>query len=117
MRKGEDGAWSKPKNIGYPINTEEDEIGLFVSIDGKEAFFSSRQKGVWDIYSFELYEEARPKAVVVVKGELTANNNEPIEDVEIEISYSNSDKVDKIKVNGNDGKYAARSEERRVGKE
>lgn len=107
MRKNENGTWSKPKNIGYPINTEEDEIGLFVSIDGKEAFFSSRQKGVWDIYSFELYEEARPKAVVVVKGELTADNNEPIEDVEIEISYSNSDKVDKIKVNGNDGKYAA----------
>lgn len=107
MRKGEDGAWSKPKNIGYPINTEEDEIGLFVSIDGKEAFFSSRQKGVWDIYSFELYEEARPKSVIVVKGELTAENNEPIEDVEIEITYANSDKVDKIMVNGNDGKYAA----------
>jgi len=107
MRKNNDDTWSKPKNIGYPINTEEDEIGLFVSIDGKEAFFSSRQKGVWDIYSFELYEEARPKAVVVVKGELSAENYESIEDVEIEITYSNSDKVDKVKVNGNDGKYAA----------
>lgn len=107
MRKQEDGSWSKPKNIGYPINTDDDEIGLFVSIDGKDAFFSSRQKGVWDIYSFELYEEARPKAVIVVKGELNNKENTPIEDVEIEIAYSNSDKVDKIKVNGNDGKYAA----------
>ena len=107
MRKNEDGSWSKPKNIGYPINTEEDEIGLFVSIDGTEAFFSSRQKGVWDIYSFELYEEARPKSVVVVKGKLTAENNEPLENIEIEITYSNSDKVDKVKVNGNDGNYAA----------
>lgn len=107
MRKQDDGSWSKPKNIGFPINTEDDEIGLFVSIDGKDAFFSSRQKGVWDIYSFELYEEARPKAVVVVKGELNNKENTPIEDVEIEIAYSNSDKVDKIKVNGNDGKYAA----------
>ena len=107
MRKQEDDSWSKPKNIGYPINTEGDEIGLFVSIDGQDAFFSSRQKGVWDIYSFELYEEARPKAVVVVKGDLSNKENTPIEDVEIEIAYSNSDKVDKIKVNGNDGKYAA----------
>lgn len=107
MRKQEDGAWSKPKNIGFPINTEDDEIGLFVSIDGKDAYFSSRQKGVWDIYSFELYEEARPKAVVIVKGELSNEDNTPIEDVEIEIAYSNSDKVEKIKVNGNDGKYAA----------
>ncbi|RYM36110.1 hypothetical protein ERX46_03695 [Brumimicrobium glaciale] len=107
IRKQDDGTWSKPKNIGYPINTDEDEIGLFVSIDGKDAYFSSRQKGVWDIYSFELYEEARPKAVVIVKGELNNEDNTPIEDVEIEIAYSNSDKVDKIRVNGNDGKYAA----------
>jgi outer membrane protein OmpA-like peptidoglycan-associated protein/tetratricopeptide (TPR) repeat protein len=107
IRKQDDETWSKPKNIGYPINTDEDEIGLFVSIDGKDAYFSSRQKGVWDIYSFELYEEARPKAVVIVKGELNNEDNTPIEDVEIEIAYSNSDKVDKIRVNGNDGKYAA----------
>lgn len=107
MRKNEDGSWSKPKNIGYPINTPEDEIGLFVSTDGKEAYFSSFQQGNWDIYSFELYEEARPKPVVVVKGELESENNEPIENVEIEITYANSDKIDKVRVNGNDGKYAA----------
>lgn len=107
MRKQKDGSWSKPKNIGYPINSEDDEIGLFVSTDGKEAFFSSRQRGVWNIYSFELYEEARPKAVTVVKGTLNSENGEPIVDAELEISYENSDKVEKIRVNGNDGKYAA----------
>lgn len=107
MRKQKDGTWSKPKNIGFPINTEEDEIGLFVSIDGEEAFFSSRQKGVWDIYSFELYEEARPKAVVLVKGELSNEDDSPIEDMEVEIAYSSSDKIEKVRINGNDGKYAA----------
>ena len=107
MRKQDDDSWSKPKNIGYPINTEGDEIGLFVSIDGKDAYFSSRQGGIWDIYAFDLYQEARPKSVVIVKGELNNEDNSPIEDVEIEIAYSNSDRVDKIRVNGNDGKYAA----------
>tara|TARA_B100000508_G_scaffold136157_1_gene128838 strand:- start:93839 stop:95881 length:2043 start_codon:yes stop_codon:yes gene_type:complete len=107
MRKQDDGSWSKPKNIGYPINTEEDEIGLFVSTDGKEAFFSSRQRGVWNIYSFELYEEARPKAVTVVKGTLTDEQGDPVVDAELEISYENSDEVQKVRVNGNDGKYAA----------
>lgn len=107
MRKDEKGNWTKPKNIGYPINTEEDEIGLFVSIDGKEAFYSSLQKGNWDIFSFELYEEARPKAVIVIKGEITAEDDLALEDVEIEISYANTDKVEKVRVNGNDGKYAA----------
>ncbi|RFC54299.1 OmpA family protein [Brumimicrobium aurantiacum] len=107
MRKQEDGSWSKPKNIGYPINSEEDEIGLFVSIDGEDAYFSSRQGGIWDIYSFELYEEARPKAVTIVKGNLNTEDNSPVEDVQVEIAYSNSDKVEKVRVNGNDGKYAA----------
>jgi outer membrane protein OmpA-like peptidoglycan-associated protein/tetratricopeptide (TPR) repeat protein len=107
MRKQDDGTWSKPKNIGYPINTAGDEIGLFVSIDGKEAFFSSRQRGVWNIYSFELYEEARPKSVVVVKGTLQDDQGQPVQDAEIEITYENSDEVQKVRVNGNDGKYAA----------
>jgi len=107
MRKKEDGSWDEPKNIGYPINTEDDEIGLFVSTDGKTAYFSSRQRGIWNIYSFELYEEARPKAVVVVKGELKDDKGEPILDAEVEISYENSEKVEKVRVNGNDGKYAA----------
>jgi outer membrane protein OmpA-like peptidoglycan-associated protein/tetratricopeptide (TPR) repeat protein len=107
MRKQKDGSWSKPKNIGYPINTEEDEIGLFVSTDGREAFFSSQQRGVWNIYSFELYEEARPKAVTVIKGSLKDESGQPVEDVELEISYENSDEVQKVRVNGDDGKYAA----------
>jgi outer membrane protein OmpA-like peptidoglycan-associated protein len=107
MRRKPDGTWDEPKNIGYPINTEDDEIGLFVSTDGKTAFFSSRQRGIWNIYSFELYEEARPKAVVVVKGELKDKTGAPIENAEVEITYANSEKVEKVRVNGNDGKYAA----------
>ncbi len=107
MRKQDDGSWSKPKNIGYPINTKEDELGLFVSTNGKEAFFSSRQKGIWNIYSFELYKEARPKSVVIVKGNLTDEEGKPAKDTELEITYEHSDKVEKVRVNGDDGKYAA----------
>lgn len=106
-RKDEKGKWVEPKNIGYPINTEEDEIGIFVSIDGKLAYFSSRLGGNWNIYGFELYEEARPKPVAIIKGELASKNGEPIENAVIEIAYENSDEVTRVKVNGNDGKYAA----------
>ncbi len=102
-----DGKWGKPKNIGYPINTDDDEIGLFVSTDGKDAYFSSRYGGVWNIYTFELYKEARPKPVVLVKGELKESNGDPVKDATIEIAYANSDKVEHVKVNGDDGKYAA----------
>lgn len=102
----ENGVWGKPKNIGYPINSKEDELGLFVSTDGKMAYFSSRVGGVWNIYSFELYAEARPKAVAILKGELKDENGQPVKDATIEVAYTNSDKVTQVKVNGDDGKYA-----------
>lgn len=103
----ENGKWSAPKNIGYPINTKDDEIGIFVSTDGNLAYYSSRQGGNWNIYAFELYKEARPKSVALVKGELKDENGSPVEDATIEIAYANSDKVEKVKVNGSDGKFAA----------
>ena len=106
MRR-ENGKWSKPKNMGSPINTEGDEIGLFVSVDGKQAYYSGRNQSDWNIFSFELYEEARPKEVVIIKGELKDENGKPITDAEIEINYIESGEVEKIRVNGNDGKYAA----------
>ena len=107
IRQNPDGSWTEPKNIGYPINSEEDELGLFVSIDGREAYFSSAKGGNWDIYSFELYEEARPQSVALLKGELKNESGDPVADATIEIAYEGSDEVTEIKVNGDDGKYAA----------
>ena len=51
-RKDSLGVWQKPQNIGFPINTISDELGLFVSTDGKKAYFSSNQLegvGGWDL--------------------------------------------------------------------
>ncbi len=103
----EGNGWTEPKNIGYPINTQDDELGLFVALDGKLAYYSSRVGGNWNIYSFELYEEARPKSVAILKGELKSENGEPVKDAKIEITYEGSDEVTEVKVNGDDGKYAA----------
>lgn len=106
-RMDDNGKWSTPKNIGFPINTDADEIGLFVSTDGQLAYFSSRERGVWNIYSFELYPEARPKKITFVKGEFKAKDNEDLSDISINVNYAQSGKTETIKVNGNDGKYAA----------
>lgn len=107
IRQNQDGSWTEPKNIGYPINSPEDELGLFVSIDGEIAYFSSRVGGNWNIYSFELYEEARPKSVAILKGELKDENGQPVKDATIEIAYEGQDNIETVKVNGDDGKYAA----------
>lgn len=61
-RRGEDGKWQEPVNLGFPINTSGDEINFFVAADGKTAFISSQRdggNGGYDIYTFELPEEIR----------------------------------------------------------
>ena len=103
----ENGKWGKPKNVGFPINTVGDEIGLFVSTDGKTAYYSSKGATDWNIFSFNLYREARPHAVALIKGELKDKNGIPISDASIELNYKQSGKKETVKVHGHDGKYTA----------
>jgi len=87
-RKDSLGSWQKPKNIGFPINTVSDELGLFVSTDGKKAYFASNQLegvGGWDLYSFDLYDEAKPKKVLFLKGELKDENNNLLHNASIQL--------------------------------
>jgi outer membrane protein OmpA-like peptidoglycan-associated protein/tetratricopeptide (TPR) repeat protein len=72
-RKGPNNEWSIPENLGYPINTIENEGSLFVSADGKTAIYSSdRQdtKGALDLYSFELRPNVRPARTLYVQGKV-----------------------------------------------
>lgn len=108
-RQGADGAWSKPKNIGSPINTENDEVSFFVSLDGKRGFFSSdklKGPGGKDVFMFNLYEEARPQQIKLVKGEIKTDQNVP-RDAQVEIKNLRTMQVQKIEVDKNDGKYVA----------
>jgi outer membrane protein OmpA-like peptidoglycan-associated protein/tetratricopeptide (TPR) repeat protein len=70
-RKLADGKWSKPENLGYPINTIDDEGSLVVASDGKTAYYSSDRsdtKGGLDIYTFQLRDDIRPLKTLWVKG-------------------------------------------------
>ena len=100
-RKDSLGNWQKPINIGYPINTVADEISLFVSTDGNQAYFASNNLngiGGWDIYSFGLYEGAKPERVLFLKGDLLDENQQIIEDVDLEIKNLTTQEITTIKV-------------------
>lgn len=107
----DDGSWTPPKNIGYPINTEADEHGFVVSTDGKKVYFASNQYGDkfngLDIYSFDLYKEARPAKVAFLGGEVTNEQGEPVKNGTIEIKNMKTKDVQQINVDSVDGKYAA----------
>ncbi|MBT8196735.1 MAG: OmpA family protein, partial [Bacteroidia bacterium] len=106
----DDNTWTQPVNIGYPINTEADEVGFFVSLDGKTAYFASDALdgiGGYDIYSFELYKEARPEKVLFVKGTLKDSNNEVPKKAKIELKSVSTKEIHEIEYDTTSGEYAS----------
>lgn len=60
-------------NLGYPINTIDNEGGLIVAANGVNAFYSSDRadsRGGQDIYTFELREDLRPLNTTWVQGKV-----------------------------------------------
>jgi outer membrane protein OmpA-like peptidoglycan-associated protein len=76
-KKLADGEWSKPVNLGYPINTIDDEGSMVISADGKTAYYSSDRmdtKGGLDIYTFTLPTYLQPLKTLWVKGKVFDKN-------------------------------------------
>lgn len=105
MRKTANG-WGPIQNLGYPINTEADELGLFVSTNGKEAYFSSYQGQNWDIYSFELYEAARPKEVRILTGKIVDEQGKGVAGADLQLNYHNREQQTEAGQTNEDGTYA-----------
>lgn len=72
--KIENGKFTSPINIGYPINTDADETCFFVNSEGSIAFYASNALeenfGNTDIYFFDLYKQAQPTKVITLKGKI-----------------------------------------------
>ena len=72
-RRDSQGKWGKPENLGYPINTINTESTLFITSDGKTAYYSSDRsdsKGGLDIYSFDMRPDIRPNKTLWIKGKV-----------------------------------------------
>jgi outer membrane protein OmpA-like peptidoglycan-associated protein/tetratricopeptide (TPR) repeat protein len=77
IRKDAQGKWTKPENLGYPINTINTESTLFITSDGATAYYSSDRsdtKGGLDIYSFDLRSDIRPYKTLWIKGKVFDKN-------------------------------------------
>ena len=72
-RRNSNAQWDTAQNLGYPINTIDDEGSLIVSADGKTAFFASDgldTRGGLDLYRFELRPDIRAAKTWWVKGKV-----------------------------------------------
>jgi len=62
--------WTEPENIGYPINSPDDDIYFSISKDGKHSYYSSvRENGLGysDIYVITAVEETKKQPNVIAK--------------------------------------------------
>lgn len=94
------------KNLGYPINTNEDELGITICSIGNKAYFSSaRNTGAGlDIFSFNLTRGLQPKPVTYVKAKVSDKNSKLPIQANIELvnlsSRSAQDRVENADENG-----------------
>ncbi len=101
-----DGKWKKPLNIGYPINSEDDDVGLFVNTFGDKAYITSnRFSNNWDILSFDLYADMQPDKVLLVKGLVEFDENNPA-DIEMKLQNVENKEFKQVNVDKTTGKYA-----------
>lgn len=111
-----DGSWSKPRNLGFPLNTKGDEISFFVSLDGKTAYMCSDELkdgkgnpvkvGGLDVFVFELHEAVRPEEVVLMEGRLQTPEGSVLGGT-IEIRDENNNRTHTIRADSMDGKFVA----------
>jgi hypothetical protein len=83
--------WSSPVNMGYPINTVNDDLFFTPSIDGKTAYFSSIRKlgkGNYDIYKISLPFNDETN-LSIYKGILKNERGEILKNYNITVSNNN----------------------------
>lgn len=101
------GKWIEPTNIGYPINTTEDERFYVLSADGEHGYYSSNMKGgkgQQDIYTVTPGYFGEKPILALVVGTVFANDNP----VEATINVTNTDTGEKqgtYHSNASSGKY------------
>ncbi|MFK7809482.1 MAG: OmpA family protein [Saprospiraceae bacterium] len=115
----ENGEWTAPKNMGYPINTEADEATLVISLDGKTAYLATDRNKMQnvenkihngkvdlDLFQFELYEAARPKPVTYVKAKVRdAATRKKLAGAKVEFTDLSTEKVHAFSKTDADGEF------------
>jgi len=84
--KDDNGQWGKPENLGYPINTPDDDVFFVISASGKHGYYSSIKSdgmGEKDIYRVTFLGPEKPP-VLNNEDNLLASLANPVSETVIE---------------------------------
>ena len=82
-REKDDGFWSFPENMGYPINTVQDDIHFTMSGSGTAYYSSSRKEGYGRHDIYEIRFRSPERNLVVVEGVVQNDGEEAVGDAKI----------------------------------
>jgi len=91
--KLENNSWSKPENMGYPVNTVYDDAHFYVNNDGKEAYITSNRPGgfgSYDIYQVDLFPA---EDLITLAGNFDDDLAKQALDAKILVEQTDNDKV------------------------
>ena len=112
---GPNTGWSAPTNLGYPINSSEDQASLFVAANGSRAYYSFEEQkdGVSQksrLYTFDLPESLRErvKPVSFLKGIVVdSRSKKPLAATVELIDLKTNQVVSRVQTDTSTGQYTA----------
>ena len=105
--KTENGNWTTPENLGYPINSTADDLYFVLSANGLLGFYSSDKEGGYgkqDIYALKL-PESNDYTLELLTGEIKDEKGNPIEAEIMVTDNQNKELVGRFKSNSDNGKF------------
>lgn len=103
------GNWSHVQNIGYPINTPDDDIYFNVSADGRRAYYTSVRKGGYgekDNYEVFFKKPLPVQPLAVLVGYIKTPDGNPMpNDITVTSTLINGNYSTTVRVNPKTGKF------------
>ncbi|MBU3659144.1 MAG: hypothetical protein FGM14_04705 [Flavobacteriales bacterium] len=104
----ENGTWSKPENLGYPINTEKNDLYFVQTPSGLKGYFASDREGglgLYDIYEIVYPQEKKSSLITFIGNVIDEESSIPLEaNVKIE-DVDSSSLVGEYVSNSSTGKF------------
>jgi outer membrane protein OmpA-like peptidoglycan-associated protein/tetratricopeptide (TPR) repeat protein len=90
-----DSVWAEPMNVGYPINTTDDDIFYVVSPNGLNAYFSSfRDDGFGEKDNYmATFLGKKEIPLLLIKGVVLDESNKPAQNVVITVTDNETEQV------------------------
>lgn len=108
---GADGVWSMPENLGFPLNTVEDDLFFVPMADGRRGYLSSARPGGYglsDIYLADLREKGAESQTAVLRGYIIGEEGTELpDDLRVIVTNNKTGEVNEFRPRKRDGAFLA----------